>query len=214
MVYRYPELTLIRNGRMEELVLREAKEWKNGRFINIDTVILLFLTIFFFAAGCGRGDEQVTTAESEKITQEIRTFTMQNTKAGEPKWTLVADVARYLESGQIRVEKPNVTIFQEGQETMTITGDSGEIEQNREDFRIIGNPVKGVSKKGIIYTTELYWKDESEKLYAPGEVKITRGDSVMFGKEMESNPKLEIVTLKKVHFTIYPKDEKINETKD
>jgi len=187
--------------------------WKDGRFSNIDIVVLL-LCIFLFAAGCGRGDEQVTTAESEKVTQEIRTFTMQNTKAGEPKWTLVADVARYLESGQIRVGKPEVMVFQEGQEAMTITGDSGEIEQNREDFRIIGNPVKVVSKKGIIYTNELYWKDESEKLYAPGEVKITRGDSVMFGKEMEADPKLEIVTLKKVHFTIYPKDEKIDETKN
>lgn len=191
--------------------------WRDGRFSNIDAMVLLFLGVFFFVVGCGREDAQVTTEASEKVTQEIHTFTAQNTKAGEQKWTLVADVARYLESGQIHVEKPEVTIFQEGQETMTITGDSGEIEQNREDFRIIGNPVKGVSKKGILYANELYWKDESEKLYTPeeaGEVKIIRGDSVMFGKEMEADPKLETVTLKKVHFTIYPKDEKIDETKD
>jgi len=187
----------------------------NGRFSNIDAVILLFLGVFLFVVGCGREDAQITTAESEKVTQEINTFTAQNTKAGEQRWTLVADVARYLESGQIHVEKPEVTIFQEGQETMTITGESGTIEQNREDFKIIGSPVKGVSQKGILYTNELYWKDESEKLYAPGEVKITRDDSVMFGKEMEADPNLEIVTLKKdVHFTIYPKDEKIDETKD
>jgi len=189
--------------------------WKDGRFSNINAVILLFLGIFLFVVGCGREDAQITTAASEKVTQEINTFTAQNTKAGEQKWTLVADLARYLESGQILVEKPKVTIFQEGQETMTITGESGTIEQNREDFEIIGNPVKGVSQKGTLYTNELHWKDESEKLYAPGEVKIIRGDSVMFGKEMEADPTLEIVTLKNdVHFTIYPKDEKNDETKD
>jgi LPS export ABC transporter protein LptC len=189
--------------------------WKDGGFSNIDTVALLFLAISFFAAGCGREDTQVTTAESEKVTQEIHTFTAQNTKAGKQTWTLVADIARYLESGLIQVDNPEVTIFQEGKETMTITGDSGEIEQNREDFRIMGNPVKGVGQDGILYTNELFWKDEEEKLYAPGEVQITRGDSIMFGKEMEADPKFEVVTLKKdVHFTIYPKDEKINATKD
>ncbi|MBC8229947.1 LPS export ABC transporter periplasmic protein LptC [bacterium] len=187
----------------------------DGRFSNIDAVILLFLSVFLFVVGCGREDDRITTAASGKVTQEINTFTAQNTEAGEQKWTLVADIARYLESGQILVEKPKVTIFQEGQETMTITGESGTIEQNREDFKILGNPVKGVSQKGTLYTNELNWKDESEKLYAPGEVKIIRGDSVMFGKEMEADPTLEIVTLKNdVHFTIYPKDEKDDETKD
>ncbi|HIE28360.1 TPA: LPS export ABC transporter periplasmic protein LptC [Candidatus Poribacteria bacterium] len=187
---------------------------------NIDTIWrhrgapLLFLGIVFFAVGCGREDAQVTSAESEKVTQEIYTFTAQNTKAGVQTWTLAADVARYLESGRIHVEKPEVIIFQDGKEAMTITGDGGEIEQNREDFRIIGNPVKGVNEDGILYTNELYWKDEKEKLYAPGEVKIVRGDSVMFGKEMEADPKLETVILKDVRFKIYPKDEKIDETKD
>jgi LPS export ABC transporter protein LptC len=193
----------------------ERKASMNFSRSNIDAVVLLFLSIFFCAVGCGREDDQFTAAPSEKVNQEIHTFTAQNTKAGEQTWTLVADVARYLESGQIHVENPEVTIFQEGKATMTITGDSGEIEQNREDFRIMGNPVKGVGKDGVLYTNELYWKDGKEKLSAPGEVKITRGDSVMFGKEMEADTQLEVVTLKKdVHFTIYPKDEKSNETQN
>jgi lipopolysaccharide export system protein LptC len=241
---------------------------------------ILPLIFLFFTVGCGREDTQVTNAESEKITQEIHTFTTKNTKRGEHKWTLVADVARYLESDQVFVENPVVTIFQAGQEVMVITGENGEIgcfkiteqslanlkssgvpnevleklesmknqhyvgknkflamlkeaigeeqtvkykslilenAQNRENLRIIGNPVTGVSTDGIIYTNELYWESESEKLYTreeAGEVQITRGDSVMFGKEMEADPKLEVVTLKKVRFTVYPKDEKINETKD
>jgi len=190
----------------------------NGRFSNINVVILLFLGVFFFAVGCGREDAQITAAESEKVTQEIRTFTMKNTKAGEHKWTLVADVARYVESDRILVDKPEVTIFQDGKAAMTITGEDGEIEQNKEDFRIIGNPVKGVSKKGIIYANEMNWESETEKLSVPeeaGEVKIVRGDSVMFGKKMEAEPKLEVFVLEKdVHFTVYPKDEKIDETKN
>lgn len=187
------------------------KYFKMNSLRNKTTIGFLFVGIIFVVVGCNGADKQVDAAASEKIAQEIRIFTAHNTKAGEQRWTLEADVARYMESRRIDVENPRVTIFKDGKKSMTITGESGEIDQDSADLRILGNPVEGVGENGIIYTNELYWKDAIEKLYAPGAVKIIRGDSVMTGEKMEADPGLEVVNLKKVHFEIYPKDEKINE---
>jgi len=167
---------------------------------------LFFLSVILFSSGCGREENQVDTSTGENVVQEIRDFSTQHTKGGEQRWTLVASVAYYYESHQTIVENPDITIFQDGNIAMTVTGDEGEVNQNNNNLKVIGN-VKCVSTDGTIYTNELHWKDKEGKIEAPGKVKIVRGDSVMFGEEMEADPELESVTLKKVNFTIYPKDE-------
>jgi LPS export ABC transporter protein LptC len=169
---------------------------------------LLFLCVILFSSGCGREENQVDTSVGEKAVQEILNFSSQHTKGEEQRWTLVAEVAYYYESHQTMVKNPDITIFQDGQIAMTVTGDEGEIDQNKNNLKVIGN-VKCVSTDGTIYTNELHWEDKEGKIFAPGKVRIVRGDSVMFGEGMEADPELESVTLKKVNFTIYPRDEKI-----
>jgi len=174
---------------------------------------LLFLFVILFSLGCGREENHVDTSTGEKLAQDIRNFSTQHTKGGEQRWTLIASVAYYYESRQTTVENPDITIFQDGKIAMTVIGDAGEIDQNNNNLKVIGN-VKCVCTDGTIYTDELHWKDREEKIFAPNKVKIVRGDSVMFGEEMEADPELESVTLKKVNFSIYPKDEKIEQKKD
>jgi len=168
---------------------------------------VLFLCVILFSSGCGGEENQVDTSTDEKVVQEMRNFSAQHTKGGEQRWTLVASVAYYYEAHQTVVENPDITIFQDGKIAMTVTGDEGEINQNKNNLKVTGN-VKCVSTDGTIYTNELHWEDKEGKIYAPGKVKIVRGDSVMFGEGMEADPKLECVKLKNVNFTIYPGDEK------
>lgn len=174
---------------------------------------VFLLCVILFSVGCGREEAQFATSTGEKLAQEIHQFSTQHTKGGEQRWTLVASVAYYYESRQTTVENPDITIFQDGKIAMTVTGDVGEIDQDDNNLKVIGN-VKCVTTDGTIYTDELHWQDREGKIFAPNKVKIVRGDSVMFGEEMEADPELESVTLEKVDFSIYPKDEKIEQKRD
>ena len=128
------------------------------------------------------------------------------------RWTLTGDSAVFLDT-VIQVQQPTVQIFEDGQVSMTITGDRGEIVRITNDIKVYDNVV-GLSENGKLYTNELHWRNFENKLYAPNESEIVRGDSAMVGQEMEGNASLEIVTLKDVKFKLYSKDEQVDASKN
>lgn len=183
--------------------------------------ILIFCGICLILISCGE-DEDSSVKQTEKVTQEIISFTSNHTQAGYLKWSLKAKKAIFFETHEILITEPSVKIY-ESQESlqdgtdlpednspkfMTVTGDEGEVDDRTKDMKIFGN-VKGVNDSGTLYTNELFWKDKEGLIYAPGKVRIVRGDSVMLGRNMTADPSLNVVDMEDVAFTLYPKDEKI-----
>ena len=167
----------------------------------------LTFCIVFLALGCDRGQEELTQPLEEIPEQILQQFSTKHTESGVTKWTLIADSGEFMET-VVYVQNPTVQIFEDGQATLTVTGDRGEIIQSNNNLKIFDNVV-GISQNGVLYTNELHWHNRNGKLYAPNESEIVRGDSTMVGREMESRPSLEVVTMKQVRFEFYAGDEKI-----
>ncbi len=181
--------------------------------VNLKSLVIagIFCISIFMGAGCGKEHEELKQPVEEMPQQTLQNFSTKHTEAGIPKWTLTADSAEFLKEVVV-VRNPKVQIFRKGKITLTVTGDRGEITQSNNDIKVFDNVV-GVSQDGVLYTNELHWRNRDGKLYAPNESKIVRGNSTLVGQEMESEPSLEVVTMKNVQFKIYPKDEKIDASK-
>ena len=137
---------------------------------------------------------------------------MQHREAGVLKWTLVGQSSE-MQKHRIIVKNPKVEIFEEGKISLTLTGKQGQYFRlgTKKDNLYLYDNVVGVNEKGKLYSEELHWRNKDGTLYSPTEVKIVRGDSTWYGIEMVANPDLETVTMSKNRFTLYPKDEEINE---
>ena len=180
--------------------------------LNFITFICISLLIII---GCEREEE--IPAETPAPIQQLETFTTQHTEEGVSKWTLVGTSSelRKTKTGgnKIIVQNPTVQIYKEGEISITLTSQTGELYntgQKKNNVYLQGNVV-GISENGTLRTEFLEWQNKDGTLYAPNEVKIMRGDSTWYGKEMIANPNLETVTMTNNRFKIYPKDEDINE---
>ena len=174
-------------------------------------LIFVFILILF-AIGCNKENDKITQPTEDVPQQTLHRFSTSHAEASVMRWTLAGDSAEFLDT-VIQVQQPTVQIFEDGQVSMTITGDRGEIIRITNDIKVYDNVV-GVSENGRLYTNELHWRNYENKLYAPNESEIVRGGSAMVGQKMEGNASLEIVTLKDVQFKLYSKDEKVDASKN
>ncbi len=165
--------------------------------------------------GCEREEENLSV-EPPPI-QQLETFTTQHTEEGVVKWTLVGDSSVLRDNkaigNKIIVQNPKVQIYEAGKVSITLTSLTGELYSSgkkKNNVYLQGNVV-GVNENGTLHTELLEWQNKDGTLYAPNEVKITRGDSTWYGTEMVANPNLETVTMTNNRFRLYPKDEEINE---
>jgi len=161
--------------------------------------ILVIVSLIF--AGCGDDSDYQTERPPEEVDQELNQFSMVRMLEGRTKWKLNADAATFLESDRVKIEKVELLIFgDKGDETMTIHGEQGEVNQRTKNIKIMGNVIGIASDGSRLNTEELYWRDRAEKLYTlPGvKVTITYEDSVIVGEELEASPELETAELKNV----------------
>ena len=160
-------------------------------------LILVIANLLF--AGCGDDSDRQTAPPPDEVEQELSQFQLVRMLQGKMKWQLNAETATFLDSDVMRLGVVKLLIFGDKEnETLTIHGDKGEVNQRTNDIKIMGN-VKGVhSNGGNLITEEIYWRDRTGKLYTlPGiEVTITHEGSVIVGEELEADPELEIATLK------------------
>lgn len=170
---------------------------------------ILFPLLLAVIGGCSSRKEEPVT-EPDPTVSEIESFTTRHFKGSEPRWKLVGKKAQMLASGGMRVEKPKVLIYQNGKPTLNIQGDYGEVNQQTYDLHLTGN-VQGLSRDGILKTNEAFWRDRDGRLHAPGDVEITRGRSVVTGKNMVGFPDLQNVHMVDVRFRTHPKDKRIPE---
>lgn len=185
-------------------------QWWKILFLRIP-LILAFILILF-EIGCNKENDNPAQPTEDVPQQTLHRFSTSHAEASVMRWTLTGDSAVFLDT-IIQVQRPTVQIFEDGQVSMTITGDRGEIIKITNDIKVYDNVV-GVSENGKLYTNELHWRNSENKLYAPNESEIVRGDSAMVGQELEGNASLEIVTLKDVQFKLYSKDEQVDDFKN
>lgn len=173
-------------------------------------IVVLLCICLIVIVGCER-EEEIPSSKPPPI-QEFETFSTQHREEGVLKWTLVGESSE-VRREKVVVQNPKVQIFKEGQLSITLTSKTGQLFRigKKKDNLYLKGEVVGVNEKGTLYTEELQWQNKDGMLYSPTEVKIVRGDSTWYGTEMVANPDLESVKMSKNRFTLYPKDEEIND---
>lgn len=161
--------------------------------------------LFLFITGCAKEEVKPSAQNNDEVEQTIKKFSAEHIKNSERKWNLASDIAHILKSERIKTQKPKVTIFENGKGIMTIISDTGEIDQRTKDLRFYGNVIATADDKTQIETAELFWRERDEKILAPGEVKVSKGRSVLFGNQLEAEPNLDTVKLKNIKATVYTK---------
>jgi len=173
---------------------RETLTAARSSFFILMMVVLLF-------AGCGGDSDEQASQPPEDVEQQISQFSLMQSREGRTRWVLNSDSATFLESDRVALEKVTLLIYgDKDDETMTIHGDRGELNERTYETKIMGNVV-GISSDGDrLNTEELYWRDRTEKIYTPKGVKvtITHENSVIVGEQLLADPRLETVKLRKM----------------
>jgi len=169
--------------------------------------------MIFIINGCGNDREKQTSGPPAEVEQELSRFSLTQTRNGKARWKLNADIAKFLESDKVILNRTELLFFGEnGRETLTIQGQQGEIDQRTNDIKIAGNVEGTYSGGGQFFAQEVYWSESRGKIYSlPGvKVKMVYENSVVTGEELEADPNSETARLKNVEGTAHA-EEKINE---
>ena len=162
---------------------------------------LILMIMVLLVVGCGDDSGEQVSQPPEDVEQEISQFSLMQSREGRTKWTLTADSATFLESDRVALERVELLIYgDKDDETITIQGDSGELNERTYDVKVTGNVVGISSDGGRLNTEELYWRDRTGKIYTSRGVKvtITYEDSVIVGEQLLADPKLETVRLREM----------------
>ena len=162
-------------------------------------MLLYFVVLVLAFAGCGGGEEDQEEKPPEEVQQELSQFSLVRMIDGKMKWRLKAKTSTFLESERVRLGEAELRIFgDKGEERMVIRGDQGEVNERTHNIKMTGNVVGTSSDGAQLITEELYWRDQTGKIYTlPGvKVTITHEDSVIVGEQLEADPELETARLK------------------
>lgn len=169
--------------------------------------VLMSAALLFF--GCGGDTGEAVLKPPEEVKQEISKFSLMQSREGRVKWKLIADTATFLEADRVAIEEVELLIFGDKDgETMTISGDRGEVNERTYNVKITGN-VEGISSNGgRLNAEEVFWRDKPGEIYTlPGvEVTITKSKSVLVGEELVADPELETARLKSVTGVIHAEE--------
>jgi LPS export ABC transporter protein LptC len=176
-------------------------------------LILILLISIQLMNGCdGEGEKQGSQPPAD-VKQEVTQFSLVQMRNGQTRWKLNTDLATFLESNRIKLNKTELLLLgAKDNETLTIRSLHGEVDQRTKDIKMEGNVGGTYSSGGQFFAQEAYWSESRGKIYTlPGvKVKMIYKDSVIYGEELEADPKLETANLKNVEGTANA-EENINE---
>lgn len=120
---------------------------------------------------------------------------IQRDKQGRTTWILHAasimmkDVEKKLEAKGVEC-----TFYTDGETpAATVWCDGATMNTSTQDLQFLG-PVRAVSPKGeTFHVKQLRYDGTRKKFYGKGDVKLTRGTSVLTGERLEADPNLKIV---------------------
>ncbi len=151
--------------------------------------------------GCGKNSDDQSGLPPIGVEQELGKFSLTRSQKGNPRWKLEAKSAKFMDSGQVKIEDVNLVIF--GDKTgqrINVHGNSGEFSRSTYNVKITGNVEGILSDGGKLTTDEIYWSENEKKIYTmPGtKVTIIYKDTTVTGEELEARTDLETVSLKNV----------------
>jgi LPS export ABC transporter protein LptC len=171
--------------------------------------------IFLLLTACSKDNVKMPAAKTVKNVVSIKGFNLTQTENGKIRMSIIADTAEISPSQKVmRFYGVKAKYFDKGEEVSNLKSKQGLINNETNDMEVNGDVVLETKVKAKLETQQLKWISRSNKMYADGRVRITRGDNIITGIGMESDLLLENVVIKKPETTISDIDELQQEKKE
>ena len=152
--------------------------------------VFLLVLIFVFVS-C----EKQKTKELETKEESLSSFVLRNYEGSSLKWKLTAEDAKISDTTVIHQLK--LEFFDEdSQLSSKLEADSGYVINKTNDLKAVGNIVIISSDSTTLWTDELNWSEERQKIFTDREVKYSKGNEIYRGKGLESDPALKHIVIK------------------
>ncbi len=168
--------------------------------IFLSKVYLVFFLSFLFL-GCVKGEDILKRNKKfkgkdelpEKTSDTVTLISLENEKIN---WYLKAKhITEFAKKKQIFAKEIEIYAFDDNDRIVsTMTADSAEINEVKKMLEAWSN-VKILSENGVLETTKLYWNLANNSVFTQEKVKITRGENVMYGKNLFTDIELNSAKL-------------------
>jgi LPS export ABC transporter protein LptC len=150
----------------------------------------VLLTFLLF--GC----DNETKYEMPKLNEKITTFTISEANKDLLKWELKGESA--IDRGNTIVIYNFVLKFyqKDGMVSSVLQADSGFIFEETNNLKALGNVVVQSEDSTIVWTEELNWIEDKQKIQTESSLKYKKGEKVYTGKGMEADPDLKHIVIK------------------
>ncbi len=167
---------------------------------NLSKICLLALTSFLFF-GCVKGEDILKHSKKFKGKNELPektsdTVTLISLESEKIVWYLKSKhITEYAKKKLIYAKDIEIYAFDDDDRIVsTMTADSAEINEVKKMLEARSN-VKILSENGVLETTKIYWNLANNSVFTQEDVKITRGDNVMYGNNLYTDIELNSAKL-------------------
>lgn len=152
------------------------------------TVLLTFMFLF----NCEKDSEFKIPESDERIT----TFTISEAHRDLIKWELKGESA--INRGDTIIIYNFLLKFYDMDGTISsiLKADSGYIVEETNDLKALGNVVVESNDSTILWTDELNWIENEQKIQTESFLRYKKGDKIYTGVGMEADPDLKYIIIK------------------
>jgi len=165
---------------------------------NFFWVFTLFIILGLSSCGKEKLEKPKVSGRKSFPEQAIENFTLTHTSQGEKKWELEADRAEiYKREGKTIVQKLKIKFYDQGKITSVLIAREGELHSQSGDMEVRGDVVVTSEEGTTLKTESLKWDANRNKIVTDDLVRQEKGDTIITGQGLESDPELEKVVIKK-----------------
>jgi LPS export ABC transporter protein LptC len=165
---------------------------------NFFWVFTLFIILSLLSCGKGKLERREVSSSKSSPEQAIGNFTLTRTSQGEKKWELEADKAEiYKREGKTIVQKLKIKFYDRGKITSVLIAREGELHTQSGDMEVRGDVVVTSEEGTTLMTESLKWDAGRNKIVTDDLVRQERGNTIITGEGLESDPQLEKVVIKR-----------------
>lgn len=161
--------------------------------------IIACVVVLGVLGGCS--DERTNEVASDRAMAPDETFSdfvTQESDSGRVQWKLTAPLAnRFLKKKMVLLDTPRIGFFNdEGEQSTTLTSEQGEYSEDTNNMLAFGNVLVRTLDGDVLETDSLLWDSKKDKILSNSFVKITRGNDVITGYGLETDPDLKNIDIK------------------
>lgn len=176
---------------------------KDGK-LNKSKILFLSLCLIFSFTFCSCVEEEDIIEETPPTTEQtIEKFVITETKDGKIKTILEAESAVIDEEKKVAYLKlPKVKFYDNGKYQSILIAESGQIDMETNNIKAFGKCTVDTIQNEYLQTRDVTYDANKKMIYSSSDIKITKGNDVVYGKGFESDTDLKNIVIKKQRIII------------